>query len=234
MRLTFQWRFRSLEVTITVTINMKMYFSAAEFLCKIVNAMPVVCITTSIYTMVAMSVERYRRVVLCSIRVLHWRQAFMVTGFVWLLAVAVAMPTAVAFVVKPDSANGTKAVCESKMTATYNLINSQIVLWMCYALPQGAFYANYGRLVAFLWRRSRRQGRVAPATQMSVDAKKDALENVRAVAASFNASDGANFLPESVTKKNWKVVKMLLLLVLLFLVSWCPYFTLQTIAVSFS
>jgi len=140
----------------------------AIILCKMVNALPVLSITSGIYTMVVISIERVRCVLPARgqelttpvSRTIGTRGTIIAFAVVWALSVVVATPSAVNFDVitandSSSSSNHSLRICGSTWNALQTTIYSIFLLVVTYLLPQAVLYVNYGRLAAFLWRRRR-------------------------------------------------------------------------------
>ena len=140
------------------------------------------------------------------------RGTIVALAFVWVLSVVLAIPTAVNFNigVADHSATGNQSllVChatwESFTTSAYSLF----LLVASYLVPMVILYVNYGRLAAYLWKRSRA---VNPAS-----------------AGSQSTTSGSGSATSLTVIRS---VKMLATVALLFLAAWAPYFTITTIDV---
>ena len=196
--------------------------------CKLVNALPVMFITTGIYTMVLISVERVRcvlparghTVATSDTRSIGIRGTIITLAIVWMSSVILAVPAAVNFDVGvaggTNSSNHSLALCQSTWNSLQTSIYSLLVLAVSYLLPQVIIYVNYGRLAAYLWSRRRAVG-AGGAQRQAADAGSQATRQ------------GAT---TPIARSTVKTIKMLLTIVVLFLASWAPYFTIMTIEVS--
>ena len=187
--------------------------------CKLVNALPVMFITSGIYTLVLISVERVRCVLPArghtvatpDTRSIGIRGTIITLAIVWMSSLILAVPTAVNFDVGvargTNSSNHSLVLCQSTWNSLETSIYSLLVLAVSYLLPQVIIYVNYGRLAAYLW--SRR----------------------RAVAADAGSQTTRQGAVTPIARSTVKIIKMLLTIVILFLASWAPYFTIMTIEV---
>lgn len=187
-------------------------FFSATFLCKLVNSTPVLCITCSIYSMMALSAERYRTIVRQAAgHRLRQRNAVTIAAFIWLFSFCVSIPTIVDYdVIASQNGNKTDLVCKSTLSKTFSVLNGLMILIISYIIPQIVVYVNYGRLVYFIWKKSKT---VVPSIQIQI-------QQTQVVPVS------------AVSKHKVRIIKMLLLAAALFTISWIPYFVLGTISVS--
>lgn len=172
--------------------------------------------------MVIVSIERVRcvlptqghAVVMPGTRSIGIRGTIIALAFVWVLSVVLAIPTAVNFNigVTGHAAGGNQSlvVChatwESFQTSAYSLF----LLVASYLVPMAVLYVNYGRLAAYLWKRSRAANPVSAGSQSTT-------------------SGGGSATSPTVIRS----IKMLATVALLFLATWAPYFTIMTIEVIF-
>ena len=123
---------------------------AANFQCKLVNMLPIMCVTAGIYTMVLISIERVRCVLPApghdvpspGTRSLGVRGTLIALAVVWGMSVVVTVPTAVHFDIglagHTDSSNRTLSVCHSTWNILQRSIYSLVVVAVSYLLPQVA------------------------------------------------------------------------------------------------
>jgi len=198
---------------------------AANVLCKLVNSLPVLCITAGIYTIVVMSIERVRCIlpargqdVPTSNRSLRVRGTVMALVVVWILSAVMAVPAAVNFdvgvVTDTGGSNQSLVVCHTTWSSLQTSVYSLFLLVVSYLLPQVVLYINYGRLAAFLWRRRRVTAATGTQQQSTVTS---------AGTASRATLDG---------RRTLKTMKLLATVAILFLAAWAPYFTITTIEVN--
>jgi len=195
-----------------------------------VNALPVLLITAGIYTMVVMSIERVRCVLpargqhvsMPNTRSIGKRGTIIALAVIWVLAVILAVPTAVNFDVgvahDTNNTNHTRLVCHSTWNSFQTSINSLFLLVVSYILPMAVLYVNYGRLAAYLWK----QGRTVAAASV----QPPAID-----AGSQNTSRAGPSAATLTSRSTLRTIKMLGAVSILFLVSWAPYFTIMTIEV---
>jgi len=139
---------------------MMMIMHAADTQCKMVNALPVLCITAGIYTMVIVSIERVRCVLPApghevpspDARSIGVRGTLIALAVVWTLSVVVAVPAAVNFDVGSSAQEGaggnqSLVVCQATWNSLQTTVYSMFVLVASYLMPQVAhidcFYQSY-------------------------------------------------------------------------------------------
>jgi len=193
--------------------------------CKLVNTLTVLSITAGIYTMVVVSIERVRCVLPArghdvptpGTRSIGIRGTIIAIAMVWMLSVIVAVPTGFNFDV---GVVDDTVVCHSTWTSLQTSIYSLFLLVVSYLLPQAVLYVNYGRLAAYLWRRSRAiaAARTQPQPQ-SVNADSQTVTQ--------RGTSGAT--PTAINTV--RTIMMLATIAIMFLAAWAPYFTIMTIEV---
>ena len=191
----------------------------ANIQCKAVNSLPVICVSAGIYTMVIVSIERVRCVlptkghaVVMPGRSIGIRGTMIALAFVWVLSVVLAVPNAVNFEVgvvdDPHSSNHSLVVCHSTWNSLQTSVYSMFLLAASYVVPMAILYVNYGRLAAYLWKRSRVVTPISTGSQTTTP------------------GGGSATTPTAV-----RSIKMLATVAILFLAAWAPYFTIMTIEV---
>ncbi|KAL8576665.1 hypothetical protein ACOMHN_025140 [Nucella lapillus] len=182
-----------------------------DLLCRLVYACPLLCIMVSIYTMVAISFERTHAILHLSSKPnkLTFRAAAVQLAVIWVMSAILSLPTAYEhsqYVVHPaheDSENGTSIPevlgCGSNgVSYAYRVINGVGLVFIAYVVPLVILLYNYGQILQFF----RRKG----------------------VFGKQAAQRGAAF--QVLFKTRMTVVKMLILVAVIFAVSWAPYFAL--------
>ena len=121
---------------------------------------PILSITASIYSMVAITVERYRRVVAStSSHVFSSRATRAIIAVVWTLAVVMSVSNFAAYAIRNKTqiiTNRTVPICEPVLDYPFPLVNALLILVVSYVTPQLVLVVNYGRNIMFL-RISRRE-----------------------------------------------------------------------------
>ena len=188
---------------------------AGEILCKVINFFPIVVITTSIYTLVAVSFER--RQVMMSHQVQGQRISNRVLGLsilaIWVLGLGVSAPFIFEYTVQEEEASGnqTEALnhCGSQYTETFSLVNAVFVFTMSYGIPVILLSKNYIDLAKFVWEKGKwiRENLAEPSTVNSTSIR--------------------------VFKQRTKIVKLLFVVAAIFTASWLPFFVILIYAVSY-
>ena len=212
-------------------------------LCRLVNFLPIWCIATSIYTIMFMSIERYRSIVLSFSVQLSKRKVKYVIALTWLGAVLIGSPTIVEYhVYTAHSGNESHLACGSEgVTRMFSILNALMLLFICYVIPLIVICVNYGRIILFILKRTARRHvpginldiqvpGPSQANQPSSSTGKGPSETTRNPARSVAAVSGG-LSNSAVSKNKVRILKMLAIVALLFALSWLPYFTVLIIAV---
>ncbi|ELU10918.1 hypothetical protein CAPTEDRAFT_207103, partial [Capitella teleta] len=202
-----------------------------ELLCKLVNFLPVQCILTSVYTLVAMSYERRRAVVQHHLPAVSSRSSLIACILIWVAALAASIPTFIEFtvfeVLEPSGDPGVTTVVGMVSTEEPQhyrqcghhhhgrlsvLINGVFLLVIAYVIPLSLMLGYYGNIAIFIINKTKT---VQP-QQQSV------------VAVSQTHSDPSGPTPtasKTLSRRKSRIMKMLVLVTVLFCVCWLPYFT---------
>ncbi|XP_013418446.1 RYamide receptor [Lingula anatina] len=187
------------------------YFEDA-FLCKVVNALPLVCIMTSIYSMVAVSWERRRAIIRMDLPQMPYFTAIKLSLLFWLLAIVLSIPTFIEY--KKTTVwegNQSYGVCgrDRNITREYAIANGFFLLFIAYVIPSVVILTNYVMLAMFLWKKSHQ---VVPQLQLEGETGASRTQGNLAV-----------------SKIKVRIVKMLILVAAIFVTLWLPYFVLLII-----
>lgn len=140
-----------------------------ELLCKLVNFLPVQCILTSVYTLVAMSYERRRAVVQHHLPAVSSRSSLIACILIWVAALAASIPTFIEFtvfeVLEPSGDPGVTTVVGMVSTEEPQhyrqcghhhhgrlsvLINGVFLLVIAYVIPLSLMLGYYGNIAIFI------------------------------------------------------------------------------------
>ena len=178
------------------------------------NFSTVFVITTSIYTLVVVSFERRRAIIDNNRDKVTLSSLKKIIPLIWLFGFLVALPTLLEYDVNTvtleinDNTTKTIISCGSQhMPHRYSLINALFVILISYLIPMVLMFRNYIDLALYLSKKIKQQ-----------------VTNSRRI-GSLNI--------ESYKAKN-KVVKMLVLVAVIFAVSWLPFFIMLLYAVNIS
>ncbi|KAI0238935.1 hypothetical protein LSAT2_010307 [Lamellibrachia satsuma] len=167
-------------------------------------SIPLLCITCSIYTMVALAEERYRAIVSQPPRLLTKRIAMTTICIVWCVALTVCLPTFLEYEIRTrHQGNHTFKLCLDVAPYESSVMQGIIVLCVSYIIPQVFLARRYIQLVGFLWRQGRSVNVSLP-------------QNGTVTPATF------------VSKHISRSVKLLISVAVLFSVAWVPYFAMKT------
>ena len=125
---------------------------SGDFLCRVVYSCPLVCIMSSIYSMVAMSFDRSNAILLNANRKLTVKTAAIQLAGIWVLSVLFSVPTMYEhseYVIE-ENENGTVLGCGSNgVSYTYSVTNGVVLLMLAYIIPVAILFVNYGRILIF-------------------------------------------------------------------------------------
>ena len=125
---------------------------SGDFLCRVVYSCPLVCIMSSIYSMVAMSFDRSNAILLNANRKLTVKTAAIQLAGIWVLSVLFSVPTMYEhseYVIE-ENENGTILGCGSNgVSYTYSVTNGVVLLMLAYIIPVAILFVNYGRILIF-------------------------------------------------------------------------------------
>ena len=160
--------------------------------------------------MMVLSIERYKSIVKNNVILKIKYSSVYIISAIWLFSLALSIPSYVEFGIGPmdviDDVTGnvtSAVVCRQVVSQVFSAANGFLVLFLSYVIPQIVVYVNYGRLGYFIWIKSKVQ-------------VVNGMETTSAV-----------------NKAKVQVILMLVWAATLFTVAWIPYFTIQTMAVSF-
>ena len=198
-----------------MVLSIYMYVSG-EILCKVINFFPIVVISSSIYTLVAVSFER--RQVMMSHTVQGQRISNRVLAVailaIWAVALGVSAPSLFEYTVREIEASGNQTAetimsCGSQFTETYSLFNAVFVFAMSYGIPVILLSKNYLNLAQFVWEKGKwiRENLAEPSTVNSTSVR--------------------------LFKQRTKIVKLLFVVAAIFIASWLPFFVILIYAVSY-
>nr|KAG5713834.1 hypothetical protein BaRGS_024461 [Batillaria attramentaria] len=129
-------------------------YHEGDFLCRFVYAMPLLLIMNSIFSMVVISVERKRSIVLNVGKRLTVRGVLFIAVGVWVLAFAFCIPTIYEHSQYvndvPQADNETSYACGSNgVSYAFSLSNGVGLLLVAYVIPLAILMYNYTRIVLF-------------------------------------------------------------------------------------
>ncbi|CAD5117601.1 DgyrCDS6357 [Dimorphilus gyrociliatus] len=164
---------------------------------------PMLSISSSIFTMTAMSFER----VLAIIKNVHLREIHhkvIIISIVWALSVISAGPQIYeysTYLKFEEEENKTEISCGSHgIEENFETIYASILVFVGYVLPLVIISCNYGLIIRFLWNFSKSEGRDGPGSEVK----------------------GAVF------KARVRVAKMIFTATALFAILWLPFFVFFT------
>ncbi|XP_071129348.1 neuropeptide Y receptor type 2-like [Mytilus edulis] len=186
-------------------------FHEGPFLCKVAFAFPILCITSASYTLATMAFER-RNCIVDSLKTqITNRHCKFIIPSVWVIAFLAATPTIIEFQVVDqqtieDNKTEIHQACNSDMVPRAFVIgNGIMLLFVTYIVPLVIILYNYSRIIYFV---------------------------VQQTGSSTDQSTTAAVANSTILKKKMKIIKMLIIVAVLFAVSWLPYFITLIIAKS--
>ncbi|XP_046352944.2 RYamide receptor-like [Haliotis rufescens] len=172
-------------------------------LCKITNSMPIFCIVVSIYSLVAISCERRKAILLRVEPERPGHAALKIIPVIWTGAAVVIIPTVIEYSVYisvSDDNNISATSCASvTFSSAASISNGFVLLLTAYIIPLIFILGNYLRILNFL----REHGLC------------DGSRRRKSTPRGF-----------FIYRHRVKIVKMLILVAALFAISWLPYFIL--------
>ncbi|KAK6187452.1 hypothetical protein SNE40_005479 [Patella caerulea] len=182
------------------------YFEG-DFLCRVVNFAPILCITSSIYTLVAIAFERRRALVLQLEPTKPIPVIAKTLPTIWILSFVLCIPTI--FEYKSYEfleGNVTRYACgrlDDDFPIIYSVMNGFMIFFLSYAIPLVLILYNYSKIFVYFWK-----GRKQTLNQWQAnDARKAAQK-----------------------KHRIQIIKMLILVASFFALAWLPYFVVLIIS----
>lgn len=190
-------------------------FYGDDHVCKLVMMIPLVSIMAAILTMVAMAIDRYRAIV--THKTIYRSGALKTIVIIWILSFIVSSPqiyeyNVYRFTEFEDGVNVTFTSCGSEGIAeNFEKIYASLVLILAYCIPLAVLIISYFRIMAYVWKNSRRFRNTAIQTVSTVDRSGSGFNPQRRVNA-------------AVSERSYKVLKMLIFITASFTILWTPYF----------
>ena len=183
-------------------------------LCKVINFFPIVVISSSIYTLVAVSFERRQVMMSHHFHRQRISNRVLVGAIfaIWIISLGVSTPSLIEYTVQEikasDNERRTHLSCGSQFTQTLSLINAIFVFTMSYGIPVILLSKNYLNLAKFVWAKGKwiRENLAEPNTVNSTSVR--------------------------LFKQRSKIVKLLFVVAVIFAASWLPFFVILIYAVS--
>ena len=177
-----------------------------------VNFLPIFVISSSVYTLVCISFERNRRILESHAPRMTYRKLVTLIGFIWSFSFTISIPTLLEYSVRvvhvtTGNQSSTHVSCASQASDKLSLSNALFVFMVSYIIPVILMLKNYLQVALFVWQRGRR----------IVDNSDNSVPNL------------GNF---HLLTHRMKLVKLLVLVAVIFAVSWLPYFVTLLYAVS--
>ena len=180
-----------------------------------VNFCPILVISSSIYTLVFISFER-RQVIMSSLkrgkRITH-RKLVVLIILIWMAATIIATPTLFEYSVFDKTivlgSSGTRTIksCGSNIPRKLALLNAVFVLSVSYVIPVILLTTNYTQVAVYVWKKM-----------------KWIKENLE--------PNGVNSSSVRLFRQRIRTVKLLVLVAVIFAISWLPFFGILFYAVS--
>ena len=181
-----------------------------RFLCKIAFACPVMCITTASYTLAMAAFERRNCIVdslKCQVEIHHCK---FIIPVIWVIAMIVATPTIIEFDVGEqvdNNGNITQLACNSNGMPYYYVVgNGIMLLFVTYVIPLSIISYNYLKIIQFVYH-----------WKMFSNGQSSEVEVAKSI----------------ILQKKMRIIKMLIIVAMVFAVSWLPYFVTLIIGVRF-
>ena len=184
--------------------NIHVNLISGDILCKVVNFCPILAITSSVYTLVFISFERRQAIINTRSQdnIFTPRRLPAAIIFIWTFATAVSCPTLLEYTVHDanvSDGNNSRTIltCGSHFPNELAFGNTILVLVVSYIIPVILLTRNYAQLAMFVWRKG---------NWMRDKTDKQDTTKVR------------------ISTKRQRVVKLLIMVAIIFAVSWLPFF----------
>uniref|UniRef100_A0A8D0UEE9 Neuropeptide FF receptor 2 n=3 Tax=Sus scrofa TaxID=9823 RepID=A0A8D0UEE9_PIG len=195
---------------ITLLDNIIAGWPFGSSMCKISGLVQGISVAASVFTLVAIAVDRFRCVVYPFKPKLTIKTAFVIIMIIWVLAIAIMSPSAIMLHVQEEKYYRVRLNSQNKSSPVYwcredwpnqemRKIYTTVLFANIYLAPLSLIVIMYGRIGISLFK-----------TTVSHRGKQN-QEHV-------------------VSKKKQKVIKMLLVVALLFILSWLPLWTLMMLS----
>ncbi|KAL5022462.1 hypothetical protein ScPMuIL_001617 [Solemya velum] len=182
-------------------------FYGGDAVCKLVRFLPMFTIMSSISTMTAMALDRYRTVV--HQKTINIKNLYIIIGVIWCISLATSSPQIYEYSVyeKPiEGTNSTLTVCGSHgIIEDFELVYSILVLIVAYIVPLGIIVLSYCVLFFFVWKKSNKM--------------KHSMRN----------RGGTYGGRGTLSERKRRVLTMTITLTSIFAILWTPYFVTFTI-----
>ncbi|XP_008155688.2 neuropeptide FF receptor 2 [Eptesicus fuscus] len=197
---------------ITLLDNIIAGWPFGSTMCKISGLVQGISVAASVFTLVAIAVDRFRSVVYPFKPKLSIKTAVVIIVIIWILAIAIISPSAIMLHVQEDKYYRVKLNSENKTMPVYwcwedwpnkemRKIYTTVLFANIYLAPLSLIVIMYGRIGISLFK--------VPVPHTGKQNQKQW---------------------HVVSKKKQKVIKMLLIVALLFILSWLPLWTLMMLS----
>lgn len=222
-------------------------------MCRVINGLPVLCITSSIFTLVAVSFERKQSIVNSLGPQMTLDTCRKLVIAMWVGAFLVATPSFVEYTVItiPLSHNETMESCRSTFSSTLSIFNGLCVLLLSYVIPLIIMWYNYFLIIKFVMKKtstaqetSKNKSQTQKEVNQEMSARNLSNENLTSISTTKPKASTSKLdtnqrteqhhkLNKSVlSEKRMKIIQMLIVVAVIFAISWLPYFVSLVIAVS--
>ena len=193
-----------------------LYCVSGNAFCKFIMFIPHFIVISATATKVMLAADRYRMVI--QSKTIQVKKAVIIVGLIWAYSFCLASPHFYEYNVYSTSNETTnqtqihvRVACGSEgIVANFEAIYAGIVFLMSYCIPVVLFVAFYARIWYFIWKHNR------------------AFQK----AWSRQPETARGSLPDRMSAKHVKVLKMLMSVTGAFIVLWMPYFILFVIKVN--
>ena len=176
------------------------------------NFCPIFLICSAIYTLVCISFERHRAILDSHGSQWSTQKLVVLITLIWTFALAVSVPTILeysvdVYVLQPTAGNNTTSFsCASVTSKQFSMANFAFVLIVAYIIPLILMLRNYLQMALFLWKMGERMRQTSESS----------------------LPKSANFL---LLRHRFRLVKLLIMVAVIFAVSWLPFFAMLCYAV---
>ena len=169
-------------------------------------------ISSSVYTLVFVSFERYRAIIDSQESRMTYKKLTIVIVIIWALALAISIPTLLEYSVQKfykviENETVLFVSCGSETTQKLGLSNAVFVFIISYVIPVILMLKNYTQVALFVWEKGKR------------------IED-------SSTARGTNVSSFHLLQHRLKLVKLLVIVAMTFAMSWLPFYIMLIYAVS--
>ncbi|CAH1782764.1 unnamed protein product, partial [Owenia fusiformis] len=195
-----------------------------DFVCGLVHYVEYVCGVSSIFTVVLISFDRYKNVVMYHEKQWSTDRAVIYIIVIWIVCIVVFFPSGLYFYVEEFPLNEqTVKICTQvlpKVTVNLSYIFMIPVVLLGFCLPAFLISFNYFRIFRTLWRSRNKMSSNPSLASLSTALDTSATTDL----AASRGKPGVGNLHSTRNQRDFKVIRRLLYVVVPFILLWAPVF----------